>query len=62
MPRYKVAVFAALFVEARDHSEALDIAHDSVIGCDIKAQDFEFDVELWDDDVNTNHKTEKEIT
>jgi len=60
MPRYKVAVFAALFVEARDHNEALDIAHDSVIGCDIKAQDFEFDVELWDDDINTNDTTEKE--
>jgi hypothetical protein len=46
---YKVAIFSTLFVDAVDEQQAKDIAHDALIGCAIKARDFELDVENWED-------------
>lgn len=47
---YKVSIWSSLFVEAESKEEAEDIAHDHVIGCLIKPNEFEFDTEIWDDE------------
>jgi hypothetical protein len=48
--KYKVSIFASLFVEAESIEEAEEIAHDSVIGCTIKPRDFMFDTEIWEEE------------
>ena len=47
--KYKVAVYATIFVEANSPQQAKDMGHDAVIGCDIKARDFDVEVEEWGD-------------
>jgi hypothetical protein len=48
MKKYRVSVWASIEVEAKDLQEALDQAHDAVIGCSIKAREFEFEAEEID--------------
>jgi hypothetical protein len=48
MKRYRISVWACIEVEAKDLEDALDQAHDAVIGCDIKTNEFEFEAEEID--------------
>lgn len=48
MKKYRISVWASLEVEAKDLADALDQAHDAVIGCNIKTRDFEFEAEEID--------------
>jgi hypothetical protein len=48
MKRYRVSVWASIELEGKDLQDVLDKAHDAVIGCDIKAREFEFEAEEID--------------
>lgn len=46
--RYRVSVWASIELEAESIQDALDQAHDAVIGCSIKTREFEFEAEEID--------------
>ena len=45
MKTFRVSVWASIDIEAKDIEDAYFQAQDAVIGCNIKARDFEFEAE-----------------
>ena len=44
MKNYRISIWGSIEVEAEDVEDALDQANDLVIGCSIKSNEWEFDV------------------
>ncbi len=44
MKNYRISIWGCIEVEAEDVEDALDQANDLVIGCSIKSNEWEFDV------------------